>query len=83
MQTSFLLPRLMLELKRRKKTAKKLPLVYSEHTAHLANVGHLDPLELELSQYPPIIQFLDIKDAAGAKISSTVRYVFGFATSAT
>ncbi|WP_298258762.1 hypothetical protein [Bradyrhizobium sp.] len=68
MQTSFLLPRLMLELKRRKKTAKKLPIAYSEYTAHLASVGHLDPLELELSQYPPIVQFPDFKNAAGKLI---------------
>jgi hypothetical protein len=46
----------MLEFKRRKKkTKKKLPPMFGQPTAHLANVDHLDPLELELSQYPRIM----------------------------
>jgi HNH endonuclease len=56
LQTVYLLPRLMLEFKRRKKkTKKKLPPMFGQPTAHLANVDHLDALELELSQYPRIM----------------------------
>jgi hypothetical protein len=70
LQTTYLLPRLMLEFQRRKKKTKKtnLPAVYPEYTAHLSNVDHLQRIEMELAQYPPIIHFIDFMDNAPGKL---------------
>ncbi len=54
LQADFLIPRLLLELKRRKKaTPKRLPLA----NVKLDDGRELLSIELELSQYPTIVQF--------------------------
>ncbi|MGZ5817880.1 MAG: HNH endonuclease, partial [Burkholderiaceae bacterium] len=60
LQANFLVPRLLLELKRRKKKVEKhLPLVAIGNVANDATA--IFDLELDLAQYPPYIPFLRLK----------------------
>jgi hypothetical protein len=60
LQADFLVPRLLLELKRRKKSIqKKLP----KATIINHDNSRIEEIELQLSEYPPVVQFLKFRPA--------------------
>jgi len=60
LNTVFLVPRLLLELRRRKREKKKLPAVWPGRTSDKQTVNP-PSIQLELDQYPPLMYLMEVE----------------------